>query len=136
MHAVGPAAQQPERVASLMLELGLAEHAAADRDHGIGCEHESLGEIRVRSDQPAGGLGLGAGQPAHDVAGNLALGHALVDRGRAERVRRDARLLKQLQPARRGRGEHELRPEAARCRARPPRPRRRDRSPFSQARLA
>jgi hypothetical protein len=39
------ATQQPERIARLMLELGLAEHAAPDGNHSIGGENESLGVV-------------------------------------------------------------------------------------------
>jgi len=110
--------EHAQRIASLMLEVGLAEHAAADRNHGIGGEHEGLGVILLGADELPGCFRLGARETAHDVAGHLALGHALVDRGRAERIRGNADLLQQRQTARRGRGQHELRPEA-RCGAHP-----------------
>ena len=113
MHAMGSAPEQSQRVARLLLEFGLAEHAPPDRDHSIGGEHEGFLVILVAADHPRGGLGLGAGQPLDDVARDLPLVHSLINGGGPQCIGHDARLLKQREPPRRGGGKHELGPEGA-----------------------
>jgi hypothetical protein len=110
--AVGAAAQQAEHVGRLMLELGLAEHPASDRHHGVGGKQEGLGIFRLGLGDLQRGLSLGAGKATHDMARDLALPHALIDGGRPQRIGRDAGLLEKLKTPRRSGGEHQLGAEA------------------------
>jgi len=110
---MGSTPKQSQRVARILLEFGLAEHAPSERDHRSGGEHEGFLVALVAADQPRGGLGLGVGQPLDDVARELPLVHCLIDGGGAQRIGHDAHLVEQREPSWRGGGKHEGGPEGA-----------------------
>ena len=93
-HAVAAAGQQRQAGADLFRGFGFGQNAAAERDHGIGGEHEAAG---TRC-----GVGLGAGHPARVQARGFVACRGFVDVGGDDAVGREADLVKQHQATRAG----------------------------------
>ena len=95
------ARQQSQTLRRLVEQFGLRQNAAADRHHGIGGKDVGAAQFVVELDVIERHLGLGLGQPVGIGARDLAALGRLVDIRGLERIRFDAGLIDQGEPARR-----------------------------------
>jgi hypothetical protein len=97
--AVAAAGEQREKAGGLAVVGRLAEHPAAERDHGVG------GEDRRRVVGGVDRLGLGHGEAQRTDTRAFAANRAFVDLGGEDEVGNDPDLGEQRAPARAGRAE-------------------------------
>ena len=100
--------QKTQALRGFVEQLRLGQNAPSDRDHGIGGENESAFKLVIDAHHGQCGLGLAAGKPRGTSPRQFAPFRSFVDIGRPQRVRLDARLINQCEPARRTGSEHEF----------------------------
>ena len=103
------AGEQAQAGRAFVSELRLWQDAPSDSDHGIGGEDEGVAQLRVAAGVVPRHFRLGMREALHQVARQLLTLRRLIDVRREELVRLDADLPQELQPPRRGGGEHEAR---------------------------
>ena len=103
------AGQQPQALRRFVEQLGLRQNSAADRDRGVGGKNEGAAQLVVELYRFKRGRGLRMRQPVRIGAGQFAAARRLVDIDGLERIRLDAGLIDQRQPARRAGGKDEFR---------------------------
>ncbi len=106
-----PARQELEVTTRRLDVLGLGQDAPAAGDHGVGAEHDRPGV--VRGDRAR----LVACQPRRELTWGLVAHRGFVGRSGVDEVGFEADAAQQLEPARRGGGQHETR-HARPCRHR------------------
>ena len=104
------AGEQPQALRRLVEQLGLGQDAPADRHHRVGGDDVGSRQFLIEPHDRERRLGFRARQPVGAGARQLALLGHLVDVGGAQRVRLDAGLIDERQPARRAGSEHEFGP--------------------------
>jgi hypothetical protein len=109
-HPMRPPRQQAQAGGGLVHKLGLGQDAPADRDHGVGGEHQRVRAVLAQARHLGGGLGLLARQARGQAARRFALMGRLVDIGGDHLVGRDPDLIEELQASRRGGGQDQSGP--------------------------
>jgi hypothetical protein len=102
------AREQAQALRGLIDQFGLGQDSPADRDDGIGCQHEAAAQVVVELDRFQRSLGLGAGQPVGAGARQFAPLRGFIDIGGTQRGGLDAGLIEQGETSWRSGRENEF----------------------------
>ncbi len=102
------AGEKPQALRRFVEQFGLRQDAAADRNDGVGGENVGAFQFVIDAHHGKRGFRLLAGEPRGAGARQFAPLRRFVDVGGTQRVRLDANLVDQREPARRAGSEHEF----------------------------